>query len=53
MKTKEAGREEAALRGSCQGQGSPNTWELLLVQSHGHPKARVQFLINLHFLKRS
>lgn len=30
-----------------------DTWELLLGQSHGHPKSRFQVLVNLHLLWRS
>lgn len=30
----------------------PDTWELLLVQSHGHSKSRLQVLVDLHLLGR-
>lgn len=47
------GSSEAALsQAAVRAEDAPHTWELLLVQSHGHPKSRVQFLVNLHFLKR-
>lgn len=45
-----AALRRAAIRAE---EAPPHTWELLLVQSHGHPKSRVQFLVNLHLLKRS